>query len=101
MSRMSREFGLVLLGSGILTAGYFTIPSPEEEMERKADEQSAARTGHNSDGTHRRYGMMPLFLFVHSPAYAGNATGRPSAYSPTTRAGGFGSAGRAVSGGGS
>jgi hypothetical protein len=99
MSRMSREFGLVLLGSGILTAGYFAAPSPEEEMERKADEQAAERTGHPHQRSH--YGHVPLFLFVHSPAYAGNRTGRPASYSPTTRAGGFGSAGRAFSGGGS
>ena len=99
MSRMSREFGLVLLGAGILTAGYFAAPAPEDEMEKKADEQAADRTGH--DRTHHRNGMVPLFLFIHSPAYAGNASGRPSAYSPTTRAGGFGSAGRAFSGGGS
>ena len=99
MSRMSREFGLVLLGAGILTAGYFAAPSPEDEMEKKADEQAADRTGH--DRTHHRSGMVPPFLFIHSPAYAGHASGRPSAYSPTTRAGGFGSAGRAFSGGGS
>lgn len=99
MSRMSREFGLVLLGTGILTAGYFTAAAPEEEMEKKADDQAADRTGH--DRTHHRHGMVPLFLFVHSPAYAGNRTGRPSSYSPTTRAGGFGSAGRAFSGSGS
>ena len=101
MSRMSREFGLVLLGAGILTAGYFTAPSPEEEMEKKADEQAAERTGHDSRGHYRTGGYMPLFLFVHSPAYAGNRMGRPASYSPTTRAGGFGSAGRAFSGGGS
>ena len=98
MSRMSREFGLVLLGAGILTAGYFTAPSPEEEMEAKADEQAAERTGHSHDRTHYRHGH-GFFLFVHSPAYAGSATGRPSAYSPTTLAGGFGGAGRAMSGG--
>jgi len=96
---MSREFGLVLLGAGILSAGYFAAPAPEDEMEKKADEQAADRTGH--DRTHHRHGMVPLFLFIHSPAYAGNASGRPSAYSPTTRAGGFGSAGRAFAGGGS
>jgi len=100
MSRMSREFGLVLLGSGILTAEYFTAPSPEDEMEKKADEQAAERTGHPAH--HRsHYGHVPLFLFVHSPAYAGNKMGRPASYSPTTRAGGFGGAGRAFSGGGS
>ena len=101
MSRMSREFGLVLLGAGILTAGYFSAPAPEEEMEKKADEQAAERTGHDSRSHHRSHGFVPLFLFVHSPAYAGNASGRPASYSPTTRAGGFGGAGRAMSGGGS
>ena len=100
MSRMSREFGLVLLGSGILSAGYFTAPSPEDEMEKKADEQAAERTGHPHDSHHYRTGH-GFFLFVHSPAYAGNRMGRPSVYSPTTRAGGFGGAGRAFSGGGS
>ncbi len=99
MSRMSREFGLVLLGTGILTAGYFTAASPEDEMEKKADEQAADRTGHNRDGSRHHTGG--FFLFVHSPAYAGNRMGRPMSYSPTTRAGGFGSAGRAFSGSGS
>jgi hypothetical protein len=99
MSRMSREFSLVLLGSGILTAGYFTAPSPEDEMEKKQDEQTAARTGHSTGHGYRPGGM---FLFIHSPYYGGGTTnGRPAAYSPTTRAGGLGAAGRAFSGGGS
>jgi len=98
MSRMGKEFGLVLLGSGILSAGYFTAPSPEEEMEKKSEEQAAQRTGHNNSSHYRSGGF---FLFVHSPAYAGSSTGRPSAYSPTSRSGGFGTVGRAFSGGGS
>ena len=98
MSRMSREFGLVLLGSGILSAGYFTAPSPEQEMEKKAEDQAAERTGHSRSSGYHGGGF---FLFVHSPAYAGNSGGRPSAYSPTSRAGGFGTVGRAFSGGGS
>ena len=98
MSRMSREFSLVLLGSGILTAGYFTAPSPEGEMEKKQEEQAAARTGHGSG--YRHGGGM--FLFIHSPYYGGGSVnGRPAAYSPTTRSGGLGAAGRAFSGGGS
>ena len=99
MTRMSKEFSLVLLGSGILTAGYFTVPSAEEEMEKKAEDQAAERTGHS---THSRYrsGMGGVFLWIHSPAYAGSSTGRPMAHSPTTRSGGFGSVGRAFSGGG-
>ena len=102
MSRMSREFSLVLLGSGILTAGYFTAPSPEDAMEKKQDEQANGRVGGQQNGSHgyRPGGMM--FLFIHSPYYGGGTTnGRPAAYSPTTRAGGLGGAGRAFSGGGS
>jgi len=98
MSRMGKEFGLVLLGSGILSAGYFTAPSPEEEMEKKSEEQAAQRTGHNNSSHYRSGGF---FLFVHSPAYSGSPSGRPSAYSPTSRSGGFGTVGRAFSGGGS
>lgn len=98
MTRMSKEFTLVLLGSGVLTAGYFTVPSAEEEMEQKAEEQAAHRTGHST--YHRsRVGFIPLF--IHSPGYAGNSTGRPAVHSATTRSGGFGSVGRAFSGGGS
>lgn len=100
MSRMSREFSLVLLGSGILTAGYFTASSPEDEMERKQNAQAAERTGDPNSTTYRRSGGM--FLFIHSPYFGGGTTnGRPAAYSPTTRSGGFGSVGRAFSGGGS
>ena len=109
MSRMSSEFSLVLLGSGILTAGYFTAPSPEEAMEKKVDEQASKRVGEDeaerqarerNGGGYRSGGMM--FLFIHSPYYGGGTTnGRPAAYSPTTRAGGLGGAGRAFSGGGS
>lgn len=99
MTRMSKEFTLVLLGSGILTAGYFTVPPAEEEMEAKAEEQAATRTGHSSSSYHR-YHTGGLFLWVHSPGYAGHTSGRPAAYSPTTRSGGFGSVGRSFSGGG-
>lgn len=101
MSRMSREFSLVLLGSGLLSAGYFTAPSPEEEMDRKSEEQAADMTGNNSNQS-RGYRPGMFFLFLHSPYYGGGSTnGRPAAYSPTTRAGGLGAAGRAFSGGGS
>jgi hypothetical protein len=96
MTRMSKEFSLVLLGSGILTAGYFTVPSAEEGMEAKAEEQAASRTGHSS---HHHYRTGGLFLWVHSPGYAGHPSGRPAVHSPTTRSGGFGSVSRGFSGG--
>lgn len=96
MTRMSKEFSLVLLGAGILTAGYFVAPTAEEEMEVKAEEQAAHRTGHS---THHRVHGVPMFLWLHSPGYAGTSTGRPAAYSSTSRAGGFGSIGRSFSAG--
>lgn len=99
MTRMSKEFTLVLLGAGVLTAGYFAIPSAEEEMEAKAEDQAAERTGHgtshHSSGYHSGRGL----IWLHSPGYSGTGTGRPAAYSATTRTGGFGGVGRAFSGG--
>jgi hypothetical protein len=97
MTRMSKEFSLVLLGAGVLTAGYFVVPPAEEEMEAKQEEQAAHRTGHTH--YHRHHVGVPLFLWIHSPGYAGNSTGRPAAYSSTSRAGGFGAFGRGYSSG--
>jgi|SRR6478736_3146718 len=100
MTRMSREFSLVLLGSGILTAGYFLAPSPEEELERKAEEQAAARVGHDEQSrTHYRRTGVPVVFFVHSYGYAGGSYGR-SAASPTVSRSGFGGVGRSMGAGG-
>jgi hypothetical protein len=93
MTRMSKEFSLVLLGAGVLSAGYFVAPHAEEEMEAKSDEQAARRTGH----TYHRSGG--FFIWMHSPGYAGHVSGRPAAYSSTSRVGGFGSIGKSFSGG--
>src|ERR1700722_7863445 len=43
MTRMSREFSLLLLGSGMLTGGYFLWP--EQDFEKRAEEQAQARVG--------------------------------------------------------
>jgi hypothetical protein len=97
MTRMGREFSLVLLGSGILTAGYFLAPSNDEALAAKADQQAAERV-HNSTGTHHRSGFhyTPL-LWVHSTGYAGSSTGRPGTYSsPGVTRGGIGGIGRSA-----
>ena len=94
MTRMSREFSLVLLGAGILTAGYFAAPSREDELEKKADEQAAKRVGHTDRTYHRSHGM---FIFLHSPGYAGGSSARPAS-SPSVTRGGFGG-GSGLSGG--
>ena len=99
MTRMSREFSLVLLGAGILTAGYFAAPSPDEELQKKADEQAARRVGHDTTRHHYRTGV-PLILFLHSPGYAGGSSTRPNAM-PSVNKGGIGGMGRSHGAGGS
>ena len=105
MTRMSREFSLVLLGAGALTAGYLMAPDGTDEVEKRADAVAAQQTGHQpgTTSTHRTGGSH--FFFVHTGGYAGYSTppGR-SAASPGVARGGFGGTGRAagaVGGGGS
>jgi len=95
MARMSREFTLVLLGSSLLTAGYFLWP--EEDPVKKAEAANAdlANNNHNRNGnrtTYRsRYTVIPIF-------YAG---GRSSPAMPRTTVsrGGFGRTGGFAIGG--
>jgi hypothetical protein len=65
MARMSREFSLVLLGAGLLTAAYFfPLPDPvqlvsdETTANAPAVESSSAHTGHliiyNQPPSHNR-----------------------------------------------
>jgi hypothetical protein len=56
MARMSREFTLVLLGSSLLTAGYFLWP--EEDPVKKAEAANADPNNNNNngrDGNNRTY----------------------------------------------
>jgi hypothetical protein len=100
MSRMSREFSLVLLGAGILTAGYFMAPSPDDELEKKADEQAAQRVHANNQQGHTHYRTGGFFLiWAHSPAYAGGAAGSRSPAMSTVSRGGFGGLGHSAAGG--
>ena len=100
VTRMGRELSLVLLGAGILTAGYFMAPSRDEELETKADELAAEEIGEDKEETHRRHrSHLPLLLFVHSRGYAGAGTGPTArASSPAVKQGGFGATGRAFGG---
>jgi len=99
MSRMSREFSLVLLGSGILTAGYFLAPTPAEALAAKADDQAAERVHGSTTGSSHRHGhgmLMPL-LFVHSMGYSGSSAGRPAGTTAGVTRGGIGAMGRSAS----
>ncbi len=97
MTRMSREFSLVLLGAGILSAGYFVAPSNAEELEKKADDQAAAQVGEDPNQTHHRHRTGGMFLFIHSPGYAAGYGGGRTAAMPGVSRGGFGSAGHSAS----
>jgi hypothetical protein len=97
MTRMGREFSLVLLGAGILTAGYFIAPTPEEELKKKAEEQDQRRVGGNGNTTYRSGGH--FILFLHSPGY--NRGGMTPPASPGVSRGGLGGIGRSAGAGGS
>ncbi len=92
MTRMSREFSLVLLGAGLLTAGYFTWPEPD--FEKRADEHAARRTGSRTGGSH-------LIFIGHFGGGPSSVSGSRSAAFASVSKGGFGSiGGRVASGGG-
>jgi hypothetical protein len=90
MARMSREFSLVLLGAGLLTAGYFLWP--EDDPVKIANDQDGAPWGGGSGGrsTARHVIIVPI------------RTGgvRASTVAPTsTVRGGFGRVGGGFGGG--
>jgi hypothetical protein len=99
MTRMSREFSLVLLGSGILTAGYFLAPDPADELAAKADEQIGNRVAANDQNRRHYYGGTHMFIWAHSPGYTSRYGGSSSAMSGVSR-GGFGGFGHASGAGG-
>ena len=95
MRRMSREFSLVLLGSGLLTAGYFAYP--EADLQAKAEKEAAQRVGGRSHG-HMHILFLPGFS-THSRTMAGTGVGGArSAAMPAVSKGGFGSFGARASG---
>jgi hypothetical protein len=92
MARMSGEFTLVLLGAGLLTAGYFLWP--DDDPAKKAEEQ-VARGNAPAGATRHYYGSHVMLL----PGRYSGSGGSPVSSGAAAR-GGFGSIGRAFSGGG-
>ncbi len=91
MSRMSREFSLVLLGSSMLSTGYFAWP--EQDFEKRAEEQAQHRVGgHSSGGGH------VIFISHYGGAGSMSGAGRAPAMASVSR-GGLGSIGARVGGG--
>jgi hypothetical protein len=100
MPRMTREFSLVLVGSGILTAGYFLYPDDdlEAKQQEQVQQQLAGNNNQNNQG-HRRSHVG--FIWIHTGAWgpAGTA-GRPVAMGGgSVSRGGFGNIGRGSVGG--
>jgi hypothetical protein len=89
---MSREFSLVLLGAGLLTAGYFMWP--EKDFEKRAEEQAQNRVGGR-----RTHGGHVLFIGHFGGSSSVRGGGRSPAMASVSK-GGFGSIGGRVSGGG-
>lgn len=86
MARMGREFSLVLLGASMLTAGYFLWP--EDDVEKRAEEQAAHQLG----GRSHHAGHL---IFLHSASSSARSVAARSSVSR----GGFGATGRGFSGG--
>jgi hypothetical protein len=89
MARMSREFKLVLLGAGILTAGSFLWPD-EDPVQRAEDDANKGGGGNGS-----RRGRTGTIIFFTSYT---RTTTRTAAATSTSR-GGFGRSGGFFSGG--
>ena len=85
MARMSREFSLVVLGAGVLTAGYFMFRE-DNDLFAKEEEQSKQQVA----GHHRTYhGPM---IFIWGGGYSGGRSTSPATAGGVAR-GGFGSMG--------
>jgi hypothetical protein len=95
MARMTREFSLVLLGSGILTTGYFLYP--EEDLQAKQDEEINKQVASNNNHHHRSHLHGPGFIFIPTGGFmrgGGNGNvSRPIAGGHISR-GGIGGIGR-------
>ena len=98
MTRMTRELSLVLLGSSMLSAGYFAAPSPEEELDKKVEKAASKQIGHPY-GSHigsRGY----VLIYVHSTSYRTRYASGGSLVSGRVSRGGFGRSGAAMGAGG-
>jgi len=94
---MSREFKLVLLGAGLLSAGFFLLPSDDAAARAADDPNGGGGGGGGGNGSSVRRGYAPIF-FVTSYSRSSTAMARTGS-SPTVSRGGFGSSGFRFSGG--
>ena len=92
MARMSREFSLVLLGAGILTAGYFAYRDDNNLFAKEEDQAKQQVNGSRRNGHY-----MPL-IFIHGGGYSSGRSSSPAMASGVAR-GGFGGIGAHAAGG--
>jgi hypothetical protein len=105
MARMTREFSLVLVGSGILTTGYFVYPDEDLEAKQKEQvEQQLAGNAGNANGNpqHARHHYRVGYVWLHPMVWSsgGYSSSRPPAMGGGhVSRGGFGGLGRGSVGG--
>ncbi|QVL30405.1 hypothetical protein KIH39_16270 [Telmatocola sphagniphila] len=99
MARMSREFSLVLLGAGVMTAGYFLYPEPAlDASEKQQEDAELAQNGVDSN-TSSGGGSHSHFFWYHTGyGYGSGSRSSFSSASSAVRSGGFGSFGRGAAG---
>ena len=96
MTRMTREFSLVLLGAGLLTTGYFVYDG-DDAVAKEADKRAENRVGGNNNGARRSGGG---FIFIgHFGGGSSSVSGGRSPAMASVSKGGFGSIGGRVGGG--
>ncbi len=89
MTRMTKEFSLVLLGAGILTAGAFAWP--EQDLAEAANREAARQVAAAPGGATHRHG----FIFIHTGRLGAGGSGRSGMVNVSR--GGFGRTGGAIS----
>jgi hypothetical protein len=97
MTRMTREFSLVLLGAGLLTTGYFVYDG-DDVVAQEADKRAENRVGGNNNGA-RRSGGGFIFIGHFGGSGASSVSGGRSPAMASVSKGGFGSIGGRVGGG--
>jgi hypothetical protein len=94
MARMSREFNLVLLGAGLLSAGFFLLPEddPVNLAAREAESGGPAGAGGAGRGSRVRTGH--VIIFYGAPGARSRPFASTARASTTgTSRGGFGRTG--------
>lgn len=92
MTRMTREFSLLVLGSAMLTTGYFLWP--EQDFDKHSEEQAERRIGGHSSGARSHL----VYIGHYGGSGSVSGVGRSPAMASVSR-GGLGSIGGRVGGG--